>query len=303
MFKNERKVSKIKKNYKDRNLNIRKTFPSEEKIGMTGFSIKIIATFVMFIDHITASTFNMWIPFLYRNNFSLEEMEILRVSLRSIGRLSFPVFCFLVVEGFVHTKNIKRYILSMLIFGVISEVPFDMAIFNTIIYWGHQNVYFTLSLGLITLSGIKLYGKNFGIKLCIALGIAIMASLLKTDYGFYGVLLIVVLYIYRENRWKKYLLSSVVLIMSYSSDILITMIKYILTSANIKESLPLVINYIIESVPWGTYFAYITFSIFTFIIMELYNGKKGKNINKYLFYGFYPIHLLLLGILRLIIKK
>lgn len=282
----------MKKISKDTSLDGRKSLSIIKGPGLTGFAIKIIATLVMLLDHLTAATFNMWIPFLYRNNFSLEEIEFLRVSLRSIGRLSFPLFCFLLVEGFVYTKNIKKYLINMLIFGVISEVPFDMAVFNTKVNWGHQNVYFTLFLGLVALIGIKSTGKNLILKLSIIVGLAVLASFLQTDYGFYGVLLIVFLYVYRENKIKKYILVSLVLILSYGGDILLTMIKY-----------PKMVNDIIKSVPWGTYIAYITFSILSFVIMELYNGKKGKSLNKYIFYGFYPVHLALLGILRFVIGK
>lgn len=289
---NKKKINKMKKLSKEVNSVERRSFFITKGRGLTGFIIKIIATLVMLLDHVTAATFNMWIPFLYRNNFSLEEMEFLRVSLRSIGRLSFPLFCFLLVEGFVHTKDVKKYLINMLIFGIISEVPFDMAIFNTKIYWGHQNVYFTLFLGLVALVGIKSVGNNLILKLGVAYIVAIFASLLQTDYGFYGVILIVILYIYRENKKKKYILASLVLILSYGEDILLTMLKY-----------PRMINSIIESVPWVTYFAYITFSILAFVIMELYNGKKGKSLNKYIFYGFYPVHLALLGILREVIGK
>lgn len=69
--------------------------------------------------------------------------------IRKIGRPAFPVFCFFIVEGFCHTRNVKNYAVRLGIFALISEVPFDLAIFGTPFHWGHQNVFFTLFLGLL----------------------------------------------------------------------------------------------------------------------------------------------------------
>jgi len=69
------------------------------------------------------------------------------------GRLAFPIFAFLAVEGYFHTRSFKRYALRMLLFAVLSEVPFDLMYGGTVFYPVHQNVIWTLLLGLL---GIRL---------------------------------------------------------------------------------------------------------------------------------------------------
>ena len=73
-----------------------------------------------------------------------------------IGGMAIPVFAFLLVEGFLHTRDVKKYLARMLTFAVVSEIPFDLAVFHTPFYWGYQNVFFTLFLGLLALAGIRI---------------------------------------------------------------------------------------------------------------------------------------------------
>jgi len=256
---------------------------------LSGFWIKIIATLLMLIDHVTASSFLYFIPYLYKRGFTLEKMENLRIFLRSIGRLSFPLFCFLIVEGFIHTKNIKKYLINMLIFAFISEIPFDMAVFGSYNEMKHQNVFFTLFLGLITLYFIKRYKGNPIFQIFLTLFISLISEVLGFDYGFYGILLIAILYAFRANKKLKYIFSGLIVTLSYFDGILMGAFNYhegFLAGIRLYQ--------------WDVAFYYSIFSILSFVIMEMYNGKKGKNINKYIFYGFYPVHLLILGLIRTI---
>ena len=284
-------VIKIKKNKVKVSHSTDKEVPGkirDKKRILPGFWIKIIATMVMLIDHITASVFLFFVPLLFKRGFTLGEMENIRTFLRAIGRLSFPLFCFLIVEGFIYTKNVKKYILSMLIFAFISEVPFDMAVFGSYFNTNHQNVFFTLFFGLLALHFLKKWKKNPFFQLSAILSIATVSEVLGFDYGYRGILLIVTLYLFREKKSIKYLLSGIIVTLSYFDSILVVA----LTS---EQSL----SEMMKIYSGNVAICYSIFAMMSFFIMEMYNGEKGKNINKYIFYGFYPAHLLILGLIKI----
>lgn len=230
-----------------------------EKQGITGSTLKIVALVTMLIDHIGATI--------------LERMGstgVLYIIMRLIGRLGFPLFIFLLVEGFEHTRNRWKYLLRLAIFAIASEIPFDIA-FNLeasqvlngkLIEFSYQNVFFTLAIGLLTLifiskveeSSKETTAKRIGTVLIVIAGMA-AAWVLHTDYSAFGVLAIVVMYIFRKDKIK----------------------------ATEYTCITLVISNVLE--------------ITAFLIMPLisaYNGKRGLNL-KYIFYIFYPLHLLVLG--------
>ena len=121
------------------------------KVGLTGNTLKLIAIFTMLIDHIGAAVIEAGI--LSSNDMAILETErgmqwyLADIVLRLIGRLAFPIFCFLLVEGFTHTGNEAKYARNLLLFALISEIPFDLAFFGRLFFPGAQNVYFTLFLG------------------------------------------------------------------------------------------------------------------------------------------------------------
>ena len=135
---------------------------------MTGFQLKLLAMLAMTADHIGAVFF--------------PEIPLLRW----IGRLAMPVLCFFIGEGLRHTRSPRRYLLRLTGFALLSELPFDLAFYGGI-EWGHQNVYFTLALGLLALWAIQSRGMEGWL---LALTAALAAELLGCDYGMYGVLLI-----------------------------------------------------------------------------------------------------------------
>lgn len=232
--------------------------------GLTGNGLKWIAILTMLIDHTAVA--------LIQNGIFLSESIVLTQEqwnmwyrlywvMRYIGRLGFPLFCFLLVEGFCYTHNVKKYMLRLGIFALISEIPFDFALFRSVFYMRYQNVYFTLLIGVITLCGIRYFGrtdfKNRILRtLCLFGGLA-AAYVLRTDYDMYGVLLIVVLYLFREKEiWR-----------------------------DLAAGMVLLLNSLVE----------IT-GLLAFVPMHFYNGQRGRQM-KYFFYIFYPAHLLVLGLI------
>lgn len=234
-------------------------------IPVTGFQLKIIAVITMLIDHMGASLVGP-----LRNHpdacSSLQHFcQIIYPHMRNIGRLAFPIFCFLLVEGFLHTRNVKRYAFRMLLFAFISELPFDYAFSSQLFRFSHQNVYFTLLIGLLVMMGISWFEYRpsssglhayFNLFMQIAIGIAGLwiSYRLHTDYSYKGVFLIIVLYSLRFDRRYQSIFGAI-------------------------------------TISWEAV------APLAFIPVWFYNGKRGRQI-KYFFYWFYPVHLFLLGLLR-----
>ncbi len=143
-----------------------------EKRGISGSTIKIIAIIAMLIDHVAAVVLGRqimanglldaaaggearlmsWITDNGTLYFSYQVM-------RMIGRLGFPIFCFLLVEGFQRTRNVKKYALRLGLFALISEIPFNLAITGKVWHVGYQNVYWTLLLVLLALCAYDFFSK------------------------------------------------------------------------------------------------------------------------------------------------
>lgn len=238
----------------------------------SGSTLKIIAMLTMFIDHIGAaflchlpgfaigSNVNLWAG----SPYTLYDLYKL---CRNIGRIAFPIYCFLLVEGFFHTSNFKKYAFRLLLFAFLSEVPFNLAFFNKPFTFQMQNVFWTLLFGLLCISLLEkqkltaqLKGYSANIQMCnsflIILFFVGLATLLKTDYYGMGILLIVIFYHYRYNK------------------------KAACTIGFFS-------------------FLWEPFCFPAFLLIPLYNGKKGIPL-KYLFYLFYPLHLLVLYGLRIL---
>lgn len=201
-----------------------------------------------------------------------------------LGRLAFPIFAFQIAEGLLHTSNFRRYAGRLLLFGILSEIPFDLVYGSTIFYPFHQNVMFTLLLGLLASKALDNAKQEHTAKalLCgifLSALCCLAAVVTFPDYGALGVATVIMFYLCRDFRfaWALQLVFMVVF-----NLILFT-----------GEYIPVTIGGLtIELQTQG-------FAVFALIPIWLYNGKKGVS-NKalqYAFYAFYPVHLLVLYLL------
>ena len=233
---------------------------------MTSFVLKLIAMFSMVTDHVGDAYFKHVTP------------------MSLIGRFAFPIFAFQISEGYIHTKNLKKYFLRLFLFALISQIPF-MLFRLTYIPEGDfaLNIFFTLLGGLtaiscydkITKTDFKLFKSNYlntAIKYIIsilpAIFIGILAEVLSFDYGFFGICIIFLFYVFRNN-------------------------KALMT---ISFALSCIIKYGLDIFSYGYHYYYVLLCLFTIlpiVFILLYNKKQGKKI-KYLLYAFYPVHLLII---------
>ncbi|MDR1835209.1 MAG: conjugal transfer protein TraX [Fusobacteriaceae bacterium] len=251
---------------------------------LSGFALKLAAVFFMVIDHATEATFQLWIPFLFRRGMNAAQMMMFKIFLRGLGRISFPLFVFLLVEGFFHTRDVKKYALSLFIFSLLSECPFDLAVFRRTLEFSYQNVFFTLFLGILTLWGLEKYKGRKTIRFLICGGSLLLAELAGIDYGPHGIALILIMYFYRDQGVKRFIASALVYFALYCGDTIYALMKGQIKGDLITEKLYL----------YSGFFLFVM-ALPAFLLIHFYNGKRGPAWNKYIFYAFYPAHLLLLA--------
>ena len=191
--------------------------------------------------------------------------------LRMVGRLAFPIFAFLLVEGYFHTRSVDKYMIRLGIFALISEIPFDLAFFKSPFYMGHQNIFFTLFLGLIAIRVIdQLKHTRPLLGWFVFFALCALSIFLRTDYDILGMMTILFFFMYHDEP-KRALFS--------------------------VGSLHLVYGLIGSGIFSGQFYmggftqALAMLSIF---LIWKYNGEKGLAL-KYVFYAFYPVHLLMLA--------
>ena len=235
--------------------------------GITGSTLKIIAIVTMLIDHIGAALIE---PELIKigeqcgYGMELYNSTLYKVDriMRAIGRLGFPIFCFLLVEGFIHTRSRLKYVIRLGVFSIISEFAFDLAFNGAVLEFESQNVFVTLFLGMCMLMVMDKLLNSEKIKkipktiLCVVIVAVFMSLALAahSDYDRWGILAIAVMYLFRNYKNVE----------MYSGVM-------VLTLAMLNEA----------------------YAFLAMIPVALYNGKRGLKL-KYVFYLFYPGHLLLL---------
>lgn len=245
------------------------------KKGLSGNQLKLIAVIVMLIDHIGFMINQQVLPHLGYDHLYFQQWVWFVLLLRSIGRIAFPLFCFVLVEGFLHTSNWKRYAARLGIFALISEVPFNMMISGNLSDLKYQNVLWTLLLGLLMLAAIRQVSRYIQgssclfIQLLIIILSCVLADLLKTDYSYFGVMLIAIFYWYHQQPGLRSIIGYLWMLLSVST---------------IYFGLALLI-------PFG--------------LLYIYNGERGQapggKAFNWFFYWFYPVHMIVVRAVCLMI--
>lgn len=213
--------------------------------------LKIIAVISMLLDHIGAFIFPSQIWF------------------RIIGRIAFPIFAFFIAEGLKHTRSRKRYVLALLICGVVSQIPYSI-LFSS---WKF-NIIFTFLYAILLIYLLENIKKNsYLLTVCVTfltLFLIVFDLFQIISYGIFGVILVIVFY-FSKNKKQALFFGFITLIF-------------------------LAIRFIDFSNITFTSFNQF-FAIFSLVLLYFYNHKKGKLNLKYLFYVFYPLHLLVVYII------
>ncbi len=272
------------------NKNIIKQLPTDSPLikkpfgGLTSNMLRVLATVFMLSDHLWASVVpgNRWMT--------------------DLGRLAFPIYAFMITEGFIHTSNAKKYLKRLLIFAVISEVPFDLFYSSEIVDPFNQNVLFTFVWGLLAIMQIdkikkyrellkesenkKSVKKSIAVSCLLIVLISFGAKLTFTDYKFLGYLTVVMFYVVRDFpfAWALQLVGMVLLNWTFFEGEIV-FIELFGKALEIPNQ---------------------AYAVFALIPIWLYGGKKGKKLGKitqYGFYVFYPLHMLILYLIQQIISS
>ena len=224
---------------------------------MNSFALHILAMLLMLCDHLQLTL--------------LPELPILRC----VGRLAFPLFAFMAVEGYLRTRSLKNYLLRLLMLAVISEIPFDLLVSGSVFYPVHQNVIWTIVLGLCCIwafeniaAGRKMMPS--AVVIIASLGAAIIANV---DYSSAGVLTLLAFYAFRGSTVRCRLLQ--LLSLGFINLVLLGGVE--LT------------------------FPYQALAVLSLPIIWLYDGSQGPHNGfiKAANYLFYPAHMLILALLAI----
>ena len=167
----------------------------------------MIALITMFIDH-TASVLLRQMQFANEAIISFSSHDItLYWICRIIGRLAFPIYCFLITEGYIHTHDKKKYGINLLIFALISEIPWDLE-HSGKLFDGRQNVFFTLFLGFLAIYFYDKYKDDKKMLLISLVILFVISLLIRADYGSRGMAFILFLYVMRDRKVLQAVLGS-----------------------------------------------------------------------------------------------
>lgn len=193
------------------------------------------------------------------------------------GKLSFPIFAFLISEGYIHTRSFKKYLIRLLILAIISQLPATL-LFNPSFSGSYLNIFFTLTFGLLSIRFFDKMKLLSFIPICI---LVFIAEFFGFDFGAIGVLMILCFYIFKNNKTLIALVESALMFIFFAIKL------------SFYDRLDIIVfRYILLQ---------LLFTISSLIFIFLYNGKRGKNNSRIQisFYLFYPIHLIFLCIIKM----
>ncbi len=241
--------------------------------GITSFGLHMTAMALMLCDH-------LWATVVPGADW-----------LTGLGRLAFPLFAFMLAEGYYHTKNFKKYARRMCIFALIAEIPFNLTYTTLFVYPFQQNVLWTFLLSLFCMKSVDILREKFRWHLALPLGLLVVggfmlsATLLMTDYGGWGLGMVMVFYLFhRQGILARYSLLRMVCQVLAMVWINWFMIKGI--------TVPV-------SVLGGSFdFPRQGLAVLALPIVWLYRGEKGYDGRwvRWMNYWFYPVHMLILGL-------
>ncbi len=242
------------------------------RFELSSFSLHILAMIFMLCDH-------LWATVVPANEW-----------LTCVGRIAYPIFAFMIAEGYFHTRNLKKYVLRLLIFAALSEIPFNLMTGGSLFNLLHQNVLWTFLIGVGLIHLIERARQNprkIGGWLLAALGLLLgcaVALVGMTDYMHFGVLTVLVFYLFRGRRWWCFV-----------GQLICLWFINIEMMGGIVYPIELFGNELIIHQQG--------FALLALIPIWLYRGKQGmyNKAVKYTYYAFYPVHLLILYLLMLVL--
>lgn len=248
------------------------------KNGYNGNQLKLIAVAGMLLDHIGVILIGCGILPGMMAEQAAEHKEyaswyLIYCLLRIVGRVAFPIYAFLLTEGFFHTRDWKKYAARLGIFALISEIPFDLMVWQKPMDMRTQNVFFTLLLGLLMLKALEAAERRWPAKsftasemvpqFSVVCVFCLLAWGLRSDYDYTGIILIAMFYWLRYN-WQRMCCLGLVWM----------------------------------TIMMGNLF-YVPGLALAFWLIYRYDGTRGSEKGKYAFYWIYPVHMLVLyGIYR-----
>ena len=238
------------------------------KLETTSFSLHIMAMVFMLCDHLWGTSF------VNHDVFTC------------LGRLTFPIYAFMIVEGYFHTSNLKKYVNRLFLFAILSEIPFNLVMGSSLFYPLHQNVLwsFLISVGLIHWNE-KAKEKQMWKRILVGISSVCVGYLVGiitfVDYYHAGILMVLVFYFFKSKKWWCYL-GQLVCLWYINVEMLGGF------------------SYEVNILGQTHFIARQGFALLALIPIWLYRGKQGyhNKVLQYSYYAFYPLHLLILGILK-----